>query len=224
MMRRICVISALFLFFIPLPCFNQGWDEHIDVHFYPLVLSPRDTLTDGPDGRAFRINEDTFLVWVDLAPDMFFAHDTRYIMISKKRIRIKSGRWWPVLNRKNLFLDGKGQYALMSPFEMPQNRGNAPTGEELAVHILPYELNSRDRLQDGPLERLFRIQNNSMLIWVDLLPGAFFAHPTAYLLISKQGIRIEDGIWWPELNGRTILYGQENRVGIISPFKISQTR
>jgi hypothetical protein len=224
MIKRFGIALTLLLFFIPLTCFSQGGDEYILVYFYPQSLSPQDTLRDGPDGRAFRIIEDTFLAWVDMAPDMFFAHETRYILISKKRIRVKKGHWWPVLNKKSLFLDGKGQYALISPFEIRPNRGNPPTGEEVTVHIYPYELNARDRLQDGPLERLFRIQDNSMLIWVDLLPGAFFAHPTAYVLISKQNIRIEDGIWWPELNGRTILYGQENRVGIVSPFKISRMR
>ncbi len=223
-MRRIGIVLALFLFFVPRLCFSQGGDEAIHVHFYPQALSPSDTLADGPNGRTFRIAEDTFLIWIDLEPDLFFTHETRYILISKRKIKVRSGGWWPVLNGKSLFMDGQGQYALISPFEVPQNRGNPPTGEEIAVHILPYELDSRDRLQDGPRERLFRIQNNSMLIWVDLLPGAFFAHPTAYILISKQDIRIEDGIWWPELNGRPILYGQENRVGIVSPFKVKQTR
>ena len=226
-MRRIRAATAtftLFLFFIPLQLFSQGWDDHIHVHFYPQALVSQDTLTDGPDGRNFRIAEDTFLVWVDLAPDTFFAHETCYILISKDGIRIKRGKWWPVLNSKRILLGEQGQYALLSPFEMPSTPGNSPTGEEIAVHIYPHKLSSSDQLQDGPLERLFRIHNNSLLIWVDLLPGAFFAHPTAYILISKQNIRVEDGIWWPTLNGKVILYGQNNNFGVISPFKLSQIK
>ncbi|MGB2906764.1 MAG: hypothetical protein WBB73_06675 [Candidatus Aminicenantaceae bacterium] len=223
-MRRITVTIVLFLVFIPLQLFSQGWDDHINVHFYPQTLVPRDILTDGPEGRAFRITEDTFLVWVDLSPDMFFEHETCYILISKNHIRVKKGRWWPVLNRKRLFMDGQGQFALISPFEMPWPPGNSPTGDEISVHVYPHELTSRDRLQDGPLERLFRIHDNSLFIWVDRLPGAFFAHPTAYILISKQDVQVEAGIWWPELNGRKILYGEGNRIGIISPFKVSWNR
>ena len=223
-MRRIIATFVFVLLFTPLTIFPQGWDDHINVHFYPQTLVPRDILTDGPDGRAIRITADTFLVWVDLAPEMFFEHETCYILISKNRIRIKKGRWWPVLNRKRLFKDGQGQYAIVSPYKMPGRLDNPPTGEEIAVHVYPHELTSRDRLQDGPLERLFRIHSNSLLIWVDRLPGAFFAHPTAYILISKQNVRVEEGIWWPELNGRKILYGQSNRVGVISPFKVSKIR
>jgi hypothetical protein len=51
--------------------------------------------------------------------------------------------------------------------------------------------------------------------------GTFFAHPTAYILISKENIHVEDGNWWPELNGHRILYGQQNKIGILSPIKIS---
>jgi len=223
-MRRIIATLVLVLLFTPLTFFSQGCDDHINVHFYPQTLVPRDILTDGLDGRAIRITEDTFLVWVDLAPEMFFEHETCYILISKNRIRIKKGRWWPVLNRKRLVMGGQGQFALISPFEVPRAPGNPPRRGEIAVHVYPHELTSHDRLQDGPQERLFRIHGNSLLIWVDRLPGAFFAHPTAYVLISKQSVRVEEGIWWPELNGRKILYGQSNKVGIISPFKVSQKK
>jgi hypothetical protein len=201
----------------------QTGNDTIKVHFFPQTLVPRDILTDGPGGRTFHITEDTFLIWVDLAPDMFFSHDTCYILISKHRIRIKRGGWWPVLNRKNLFRDGQDErFALISPFTIPSLSAAKPSpGDSVSIHIYPHELNSRDRLQDGPLERSFRIHDNSLFIWVDRLPGAFFAHPTAYILVSKKNIRVEDGIWWPELNGRKILHNESNRVGIISPFHVS---
>jgi len=49
----------------------------------------------------------------------------------------------------------------------------------------------------------------------------FFAHPTAYILMSREHIRAEHGNWWPTLNGKRILYGQQNKIGILSPFKVS---
>jgi hypothetical protein len=214
----------LFIFLLPPALFAQVGEENIHVYFYPQALDTRDTLTDGPGGRTFRIAEDTFLVWVDLEPDMFFTHETCYILISKDRIRIKRGNWWPVLNDKPILHNEQGRYALISPFEMPSNTGNPPSPQDVAVHVFPHELTSLDRLQDGPYERLFRIHDNSMLIWVDLLPGAFFAHPTAYILISKHNIRVENGIWWPVLNGKMILYGENNKIGIISPIKVSRQR
>ena len=223
-MKRTTVTLALFLIFIPLQLFSQGWDDQVHVHLYPQAIVPQDNLTDGPSGRTFRIASDTLLVWIDLAPAMFFTHETCYVLISKSGVRVKRGNWWPVLNGKRVLSGQQGRYALISPFEMPPNLEGPPPEEALSIHIFPRELTSLDRLQDGPLERLFRIHDNSMLIWVDLLPGAFFAHPTAYILISKQNIRVEDGIWWPVLNGREVLYGQENKIGIISPFEVSPKR
>ena len=226
-MRRALSAAVLLLLLPSMPLNSlvpQVGADSIRVHFLPQKLVPRDVLTDGLGGRAFHITEDTFLVWVDLAPDMFFTHETCYILISKHRIRIKRGGWWPVLNQKSLFTDGGEKFALMSPFEMAAKRSNLPTDTDISIHVYPHELTSRDRLQDGPLERLFRIHNNTLLIWVDRLPGAFFAHPTAYLLISKQNVRVEDGIWWPVLNGRKILYGEGNKVGIVSPFRVFWNR
>jgi hypothetical protein len=215
---------AFVLLCIPVVLFSQGWDERIQVHLYPQALTPGDSLTDGLDGRELRIHEETFLVWVDLEPDMFFTHETCYILISKREIRIKHGRWWPVLNGKAILLGEHGRYAVISPFELPAGSGIPTNPKDLAVHVFPHELTSRDRIQDGPQEKFFRIHDNSMLLWVDLLPGAFFAHPTAYIFISKHDIRVEEGIWWPVLNGKDILHGQDNRVGIVSPFEISGRR
>ena len=223
-MKRIYAVFVILLLSFPVMLFSQVREEFINVHFFPQILVHQDTLTDGPDGRSFRISEETFLVWVDLEPDMFFTHDTYYIMISKEDIRIRKGNWWPVLNGKNILLNEQGQYALISPFEMPHSPRNLLPREAIDIYVYPFALTSRDRLQGGPLERLFRIPDHSMLIWVDLLPDAYFAHPTSYILISKQNTWVKHGNWMPVLNGRKILYGRENNVGIISPFKVTQTR
>jgi hypothetical protein len=65
------------------------------------------------------------------------------------------------------------------------------------------------------------LQSKAFLAWIDLKPGVFFTHPTLYLLIgADKTIRVVHGDWWPELNGRAILYGTRDRYGVLSPFKI----
>lgn len=207
----------------PLVLFSQVRENPIEVHFYPHFLSPQDNLQDGPFGKKLDIREDTFFIWVDLFPGMFFTHKTAYILISQGNIRIERGDWWPVLNGKTILHNEHGKYALVSPFELPLLSTNEFIDEKIVIHVYPHELTSQDQLSDGPAEQLFRIDDNCLLVWVDFLPEAFFAHPTAYILISKNGIRAEHGIWWPILNGKKILYGELNKTGIISPFKVSHT-
>jgi hypothetical protein len=212
--------SVIILILLPLVLFSQGLDNYINVHFYPHSLSPQDILRDGPDGKKFYIQEETFLIWVDLYPGLFFVHDTAYIFITKDNVRIERGSMWPELNRKMILHNEHGKYALISPFELPYYPSEGYINNKIAIHVYPHALTPRDKLTDGPHGESFKIHNNCQLIWIDFLPGAFFAHPTAYILISKEDIRVEEGNWWPELNGRMILYGQKNKTGILSPFKI----
>jgi hypothetical protein len=214
--------SIMIIVLFPLLLFSQERDHPIDVHFYPHALSPQDFLQDGPFGKKLDIQEDTFFIWVDLFPGLFFAHKTAYIMISKGNIRIERGDWWPVLNGKMILYNENENYALISPFELPLISANGFIDEKIIIHVYPHELTSQDRLTDGPPEQLFRIDDNCLLVWVDLMPEAFFAHPTAYILISREHIRIEHGSWWPILNGKRILYGQQNKTGVISPFRVSK--
>ena len=216
-MKKFCLFIIILL---PLSMFSQVRDQHIDVHFYPHSLSPEDSLQDGSFGKNFDIREDTFLIWVDLFPGMFFTHETTYILISKGNIRIETGEWWPVLNGKTILYNEQSKYAFISPFELPLISENEFIDEKIIIHVYPHELTPQDQLVDGPAEQLFRIGDNCLLVWVDLLPEAFFAHPTAYILISSESIRVEHGDWWPVLNGKSILYGERNKTGIISPFKI----
>ena len=217
-MKKFCIV-IIFLF--PLLSFSQVRDHPIDVHFYPHSLTPQDSVQDGPYGKYFDIREDTFLIWVDLFPGMFFTHKTAYILISKGNIRIERGDWWPVLNGKTILYNEQGKYALISPFELQLDSINGFIGEKIDIHVYPHELTSQDQLTDGPEERLFQIGDNCLLVWIDLLPNAYFVHPTSYILISKESIRAEHGNWWPILNGKRILYGEQNKTGIISPFKVS---
>ncbi len=216
-MKKFCMIIIVLF---PLSLFSQGLDQHIDVHLYPHSLSPQDILQDGPYGKKLEIPEDAFFIWIDLFPGMFFSHKTAYVLISKENVRIESGDWWPVLNGKMILHNEQGKYALVSPFELPLISVNGFIDDKIDIHVYPHELTSQDRLVDGPREQLFKIDDNCLLVWVDLLPDAFFSHPTTYILISRERIQAEYGNWWPILNGRRILYGQQNKTGIISPFKV----
>jgi len=218
-MKKLCV---LILLLFPILLISQDRDQHFNVHFYPHALLPQDILQDGPDGKNLDIKDDTFLIWVDLFPSLFFTHDTAYILISKGDIRIKRGRWWPVLNGKMILHNEHEKYAFISPFDLPLISTQNYIDEKITIYVYPHKLTSQDQLSDGPPENKIRIFDNSILIWVDLLPAAFFAHPTAYILISKRKIRTEQGNWWPMLNGKQILYGQQNKIGILSPFKVTR--
>lgn len=217
-MKKFCILIILLF---PLSTFSQVEGQPIDVHFYPHALSPIDSLQDGPFGKEIDIVEDTFLIWVDLFPGMFFTHETEYILISRGNVRIERGEMWPVLNGKTILYNERDKYALISPFELPLLSDSGTIGDKIEIHVYPHELTSRDRLTDGQDGPMYVLGDNCLLLWADFLPGAFFAHPTAYILISKENIRIEHGSWWPILNGKTILYGERNKTGIISPFKIT---
>jgi len=218
-MKKLC-FAILLLF--PLSVLSRGLDQHINVHFFPHPLSPQDCLQDGPYGEELDISDDQFLVWVDLFPGMFFSHETAYILISQENVRIVKGDWWPVLNGKTILHNELDDYALISPFELPLISKDGFIDDRIVIHVYPSELTAQDKLQDGPLDETFKIDDSSLLIWVDFLPGAFFAHPTAYILISGKSIRYENGSWWPKLNGKTILYGESNKIGILSPFRLER--
>lgn len=78
---------------------------HVFVHSEPL--KPGDRLTDGGKGEPIEINSPTTLVWVDRMPDARYSHPTEYVLISAEGTRILKGGWWPVLNDKALFRDGR---------------------------------------------------------------------------------------------------------------------
>lgn len=80
------------------------------------------------------------------------------------------------------------------------------------THVYPFYIFPSDTLVDGPPHlggKSISVTSPSMLIWVDLDPESRFEHPTRYILISTDGVRVEEGVWWPVLNGRQILYGQQ---------------
>jgi hypothetical protein len=46
------------------------------------------------------------------------------------------------------------------------------------VYIHPPKLTAKDKLVDGLSDEPIEITSESTLIWVDLMPGYRFAHPT----------------------------------------------
>jgi hypothetical protein len=92
----------------------------------------------------------------------------------------------------------------------------------VGIYPYPYELKPADKLSDGSLGRPLPITRNTLLVWIDLALNFRFAHPTAYVLISdgesaEDGaeVRVENGRWWPVLNGENILVNQDLVTGLI---------
>ena len=80
----------------------------------------------------------------------------------------------------------------------------AAPAKNVRVFVHPEKLTAEDRLVDGGSGNEIEITGETTLIWVDLMPGARFAHPTEYILISAEGTRVVKGNWWPELNGKAL--------------------
>jgi len=217
-------IILFLVFLLPLHVSAQVLDSYIHVHFHPQILMPDDSLRDGKIGDNLPIRDETFLIWVDMAPRADYAHLTIYILIADQDIRLWKGSWRPYLNGKQLFGTSYNPYAVVSPIEIGSLHRNQIPEHKIKVHIHPQVLHEEDVLTDGPFEKAMLLENDTLLIWVDLLPEAFFTHPTAYILISRGRTRYEKGGWWPHLNGRSILYGDVNSVGILSPFRLHAAR
>ena len=65
------------------------------------------------------------LVWVDLAPDARYAHDTEYLLITPRGTSVSKGQWWPVLNGKPI-LRGEKPSEVRSPIELNEAPDKKP--------------------------------------------------------------------------------------------------
>jgi hypothetical protein len=219
-LKTIIFLLGLSLVFITSALSQTVYEDYCNVFFYPHELEQTDILQDGPYGPPLGITGKTMLVWVDMEPEMRFTHPTYYILITPDTIRIEKGDWWPVLNGRKILIQENHTYALLSPSILGPGDDSTGALDWIRIHMFPHELTLGDTLTDGPSERRIRVYPNTLLIWVDLMPLADFAHPSAYILISKHGTRTEKGWWWPVLNGKQICYGEKNQTGIVSPFKV----
>lgn len=78
---------------------------------------------------------------------------------------------------------------------------------EVAVYTYQNILPPGAPLMDGK-KALFDIPDYTWLTWVDPMPESKFAHPTMYIFASADHtVWTKSGMWWPELYGKSILYG-----------------
>jgi len=97
--------------------------------------------------------------------------------------------------------------------------------KNIIVYVYPVELKKGDVISDGKDGTQYKIRSDTLFIWVDLLPGAFFTHPTKYIFIrdnQNKPVKIYDGQWWPYLNGQQILYGSPNKTALTSPCQLGE--
>jgi hypothetical protein len=79
--------------------------------------------------------------------------------------------------------------------------------DKARVYVYPQPLTARDKLSFGPdteQKKTIPIKETTTLIYVDLAPGARFAHPTECILVSSEGARVIRGDWWLILNGKAL--------------------
>lgn len=88
----------------------------INVYIHPYELIPTDKLMDGD--TLLPITNNTLLIWLDLQPDVPFAHNTIYLLISPAGIQVESGQWSPSLNGKRIFYATRNPTAILSPFAL----------------------------------------------------------------------------------------------------------
>ncbi len=199
------------------------------VFTYPKLLIRGDVLQDGEGGQGIPIYDDTQFLWADLQPGSRFVHDSAYILISADRIRILRGQWWPILNGRSAFgtppwfpeTDVLVRNPVIVPNRYPDpSTPSEPLVEDIEVRADPFALRQGDVLMDASWVFPIRIEDQTMFVWVDFHPTAKFAHKTGYVLIGPRGVDVLDGQWWPELNGRRVLYGEDNDWGVMSPFDL----
>jgi hypothetical protein len=214
-LRTIVLVATTAL--IALPAAAQT--PAVEVHLYPQLLNVNDRLQDGPNHEAFALEGDTFLIWIDLGPELRYTHPTAYVLISRLGVRVEAGGWWPVLNGRAIIYGRRNHSAIVSPRRIIDDAGDA-----IEVHVCPQELIAGDLLADGE-DTIMEVATDTLLVWIDLVPTAFFAHPTRYVLITADGdIRVLEGQWWPTVNGKPVLFSDDGDYAVPSPFRLMGTR
>lgn len=87
---------------------GQAVKKHAQVFIHSQLLGAEDTLlTHGKNSKPIELKPNTTLIWVDQHPNVRFGHSTEYILVSPAGTEVVKGSWWPILNGKDLFRDGK---------------------------------------------------------------------------------------------------------------------
>ncbi len=191
--------------------------ESVIAHLYPIELKNGDEISDGPFGMVYKCKSDTLFIWVDLYPNCFFAHKTVYVFIRDDKIEpvlVKDGMWYPLLNGHPIMFGRINKSALISPYLL----------DAIKVYFYPLELKRGDVISDGPNGILKVIEYDTLYIWINLIPQAYFAHPVKHLFISadrNNPVSAEKGMWYPLLNGRPFLHYHRNLGAVVSPFNLT---
>lgn len=165
----------------------------IEIFIYPALLAAGETVRDGHHGQAVQISEPTLLVWLDLAPGHRYPHPTCTLLIGETHIDVRPGRSWVVIDEDISF---PGGFEALPDVVFPVRLGRS------ALHLLPGEIQPEDALTDGVRGRRLPIQDRSLVMWLDLEPGARFEHPTRYIIIGPQVAEVVGGAERPTLRGR----------------------
>ena len=184
-MKKLCFI--IFLLTSPL-MFSQEVDKPIHVHFYTHTLSSQNILQDGTDGKNLEIREDTIFIWIDLFPGMTCSQKFVYILVSKENIRVERENSWPILNGKMIPQNQYDKFSLISTCDLPLVSKGIFSDEKITIRVYPQEFIFQKYLVDDPMENLYSMDNNFILTFDK---GAFFAHPRAYILVSRENIFFE---------------------------------
>ncbi len=155
--------------------------QNAAVYVRPDKLTKADKLTDGRGGQPLGVQSESTLVWVDLRPDANFEHPTEHVLISAIDVHVTKGKWWPVLNDKDLFREEAGT-TIESPMRLVSGKselcqgmysaqqgpgvvlifaaGVHPTGgyltyfEELPIEVFPPEFRLMHAVPTGIVSQL----------------------------------------------------------------------
>ena len=164
----------------------------IELHIFPSLLVPGETIQDGPNGESVKITEPTLMLWVDLMPTYRFVHPTCTVLVGASGARALPGSWWSIVNCKLRFPAIRGD---ASQVVFPLDLGEA------RLHLLPGAIYPDDQLTDGVDGKPLPILQESIVFWLDLDPKARFHHPTQYVIIGAQGAEVVDGHERPTIRG-----------------------
>jgi hypothetical protein len=97
----------------------------------------------------------------------------------------------------------------------PPPAAEQPKGppKKAKVYVYPEKLTAKDKLSFGPgteQKEPIPIKEEATLVYVDLMPDAWFAHPTQCILISTGGAQVIKGAWWLVLNGKPLFRDGED--------------
>jgi hypothetical protein len=129
------------------------------------------------------------------------------------RIRKTAGLWWSL----DIVLAAVCLSTSAGPeFFQAQEKSGPPRG--FHTFVWPKALTADNKL--SVQGKVVVIKGLTTLIWVDLAPGARFAHPAELILISSSGTRVVRADWWPTLNGKD-LFRNENQTEVDSPLRVN---